>query len=245
MRTPPGGDEHHAAVVAIAEDGTETTLTLAQLRAQVGAAEAGLRRLGVVAGDRVVALVPNTIHALVGFLATAALGAVWSSCSPDFGAGSVARPVHVRSSPTVLIAVDGYRYGGKDFRHRRHGAASCATRCRSLAGAVHIPTLGTPTPGRNDRAGTSSSPSPPDRSSSRCPSPRRCGSCTPRAPPDCPNRSSTSVGGISSSTCKSLGLQWDIGAGDRFLWFTTTGWMMWNFLIGGLLVGATVVLYDG
>ena len=126
-RTAAAGDD--PAVIAVAEDGTEQLLTLAELRAQVGAAQAGLRRLGVGAGDRVVALVPNSVHALVGFLATAALGAVWSSCSPDFGAPSVIDRF-TQISPTVLIAVDGYRYGGREFAVADDRAARSGRRCR-------------------------------------------------------------------------------------------------------------------
>src|SRR5664279_4037279 len=132
------------AVIAAAEDGSEESLTLTELRALVGAAQAGLRRLGVGAGDRVVALVLNSVHALVGFLATAALGAVWSSCSPDFGAPSVIDRF-TQISPTVLIAVDGYRYGGREFP-----VADTVRKIRdalpSLAGAVHIPALGSDLP---------------------------------------------------------------------------------------------------
>ena len=126
------------------EDGTEEHITLADLRRRVGAAQDGLRRLGVGAGDRVAALVPNGIHALVGFLATAALAAVWSSCSPDFGPGSVIDRF-TQISPTVLLAVDGYRYGGKSF-----AITATVEQLRAalpgLAGAVHIPALGTTPP---------------------------------------------------------------------------------------------------
>ena len=137
-----GDDSGEAiAVIEVTEDGTEQLLTLPQLRARVGAAEAGLRRLGVGVGDRVVALVPNSADALVGFLATAALGAVWSSCSPDFGAHAVIDRF-TQIEPTVLIAVDGYRYGGREFAV---GDTVQAIRqaLPSLAGAVHIPALGT------------------------------------------------------------------------------------------------------
>ena len=116
LRTPPGATDDHSAVLALAENSADSALTIGQLRAHVGAAQAGLRRLGVGSGDRVVALVPTAIHALIGFLATAALGAVWSSCSPDFGASSVLDRF-TQVDPTVLIAVDGYRYGGK-IQHR-------------------------------------------------------------------------------------------------------------------------------
>src|SRR6478672_13677036 len=139
-----GGAVEDPAVIAVAEDGTEQLLTLSQLRTQVGAAQAGLRRLGIGAGDRVVALVPNSVQALVGFLATASLGAVWSSCSPDFGAPSVIDRF-TQISPTVLLAVDGYRYGGREFP-----VAETVQQIRealpSLAGAVHIPALGSAVP---------------------------------------------------------------------------------------------------
>lgn len=230
------------AIIAVAEDGSEQQLTRADLRRQVGAVQAGLRRLGVGQGDRVVALVPNTVHALVGFLATAALGAVWSSCSPDFGAPSVIDRF-TQISPTVLIAVDGYRYGGKAFP-----VAETVTKLRealpSLAGAVHVPALGTDVPagmiGWDELTAEAAEPT-----------------FTP-VPFDAPlwvlySSGTTglpkpivhSVGGILVEHLKSLRLHWDLGRGDRFLWFTTTGWMMWNFLIGGLLVDATVILYDG
>jgi len=236
------GPADDPAVIAVAEDGTEQLLSLRELTAAVGAAQAGLRRLGVGAGDRVVALVPNAVHALVGFLATAALGAVWSSCSPDFGAPSVIDRF-TQISPTVLIAVDGYRYGGREFP-----VAATVQKIRealpSLAGAVHIAALDTVAPdgmiGWDELTSVATEPE-----------------FTPvpfSAPLWVLYSSGTtgllkpivqSVGGILLEHLKSLRLHWDLGPGDRFLWFTTTGWMMWNFLIGGLLVGSTVILYDG
>ncbi len=230
------------AVIAVAEDGAERLVTLDELRQQVGAAQAGLRALGVGAGDRVVALVPNTIDALVAFLATAALGAVWSSCSPDFGAPSVIDRF-TQISPTVLIAVDGYSYGGKSF-----AVTGTVEKIRaalpSLAGAVHIPALGTPTPDgmlsweqlTAETAEPAFTPVPFSAPLWVLYSSGTTGMPKPIV---------QSVGGILVEHLKSLRLHWDLGPGDRFLWFTTTGWMMWNFLIGGLLVGATVVLYDG
>ncbi len=242
LRPQHSADHDQPAVIAIAEDGTEITLTWQQLRDQVGAAQAGLRRLGVTAGDRVVALVPNTRHALIGFLATAALGAVWSSCSPDFGAP----PVLDRFSqiePRVLIAVDGYRYGGKEF-----STAETVHQLRhelpSLTGAIHIPTLGTPTPdGMVSWTDLTASHAPPEFTPVPFDAPLWI--LYSSGTTGLPKPIVQSVGGILLEHLKSLRLQWDLGPGDRFLWFTTTGWMMWNFLIGGLLAGATVVLYDG
>ena len=238
----PGRPDDAVAVIAATESGAETRLTVAQLRARVGAAQRGLQRAGVGAGDRVVALVPNGIHALVGFLATAALGAVWSSCSPDFGPGSVIDRFR-QIEPKVLLAVDGYRYGGRDF-----DVTATVARLRDalpgLAAVVHIPVLGTPAP-----AGSVSW----EELTSEAGSPV----FTP-VPFDAPlwvlySSGTTglpkpivqSVGGILLEHLKAVGLQSDLGPGSVFFWFTTTGWMMWNFLVGGLLVGATVVVFDG
>jgi len=242
LRTPGGADENHLAVLSIREDGSQTELTLTELRSEVGAAQAGLRRLGVGPGDRVVALVPNTVHALIGFLATAALGAVWSSCSPDFGAGSILDRF-IQVEPTVLIAVDGYRYGGKSFR-TDETVRKLLDALPSLAGAVHIPELDTPTPtgmiGWNELTARRAAPE-----FTAVPFSAPLWILYSSGTTGLPKPIVHSVGGILLEHLKSLGLQWDIGPGDRFLWFTTTGWMMWNFLIGGLLVGSTVILYDG
>ena len=230
------------AVIEVAENGTEQLLSLPQLRAKVGAAQAGLRRLGVGVGDRVVALVPNSAEALVGFLATAALGAVWSSCSPDFGAHSVIDRF-TQISPTVLIAVDGYRYGGREF-----AVGDTVQKIRealpSLAAAVHVPALGSAAaPGMITWAELTADPAEPEFTPVPFSAPLWV--LYSSGTTGLPKPIVQSVGGILLEHLKSLRLHWDLGPGDRFLWFTTTGWMMWNFLIGGLLVGATVVLYDG
>ncbi len=236
------GSSGDPAVIAVEEDGTERLVMPAELRAMVGAAQAGLRKLGVGAGDRVVALVPNTVHALVAFLATASLGAVWSSCSPDFGAPSVIDRF-TQISPTVLIAVDGYRYGGKEFP-----VAETVGKIRaalpSLAGAVHIPALGTEPPDGmlawDELTAEAAEPE-----FTPVPFSAPLWVLYSSGTTGLPKPIVQSVGGILIEHLKSLRLHWDLGPGDRFLWFTTTGWMMWNFLIGGLLVGATIVIYDG
>ncbi len=234
-----GGDP---AVIAIEEDGTERLVGPDELRAMVGAAQAGLSRLGVGAGDRVVALVPNSVQALVAFLAAASLGAVWSSCSPDFGAPSVIDRF-TQISPTVLIAVDGYRYGGKAFP-----VAETVGKIRAalptLAGAVHIPALGTPPPdGMLSWDELTAESAEPDFTPVPFSAPLWV--LYSSGTTGLPKPIVQSVGGILVEHLKSLRLHWDLGPGERFLWFTTTGWMMWNFLIGGLLVDATIVLYDG
>src|SRR3954447_16128544 len=118
----PGREDTDTAIVFAREDGLEREVTHAELRDLVGRARAGLVQIGVGRGDRVVALAPNRVATLVLFLAAASLGAVWSSCSPDFGA----RAVHDRFAqiePQVLLAVDGYCYGGKRYDIRKNVAA--------------------------------------------------------------------------------------------------------------------------
>ena len=110
----PGREDDDVAAVAVVEDGTEKVVTHAELRDLVARARAGLTAAGVGRGDRVVAMVPNSVETLVAFLATASLGAVWSSCSPDFGARAVLDRF-AQIEPTVLVAVDGYRYNGRGF----------------------------------------------------------------------------------------------------------------------------------
>jgi acetoacetyl-CoA synthetase len=237
-----GRGDDDVAVIETDESGFERQVTLAELRGLVGAAEAGLRRMGVGAGDRVVALAPNRLEALVAFLATAALGAVWSSCSPDFGAASVIDRF-TQISPTVLIAVDGYSYGGKDFDVTQT-VRDIRAALPDLAGVVHIPTLGTPTPaGAIGWNALLDEPAEPDYVPVEFSAPLWVlySSGTTGLPKPIVH----SVGGILLEHLKTLGLHHDLGPGDKFFWFTTTGWMMWNLLIGGLLVGSTVVMYDG
>ncbi|MGI8416822.1 MAG: acetoacetate--CoA ligase [Nakamurella sp.] len=244
-----GRSDTDLAVIAVDESwaatGAEQLLTLAQLRARVAQAQSGLRRCGVKPGDRVVALVPNGIHALVAFLATAASGAIWSSCSPDFGPGSVIDRF-TQISPTVLIAVDGYHYGGKQF-DTAETIAKARESLPGLTATVVIPVLGTPLPpgaiGWDDFArSTGEEPEidylPVDFSA---PLWVLYSSGTTGLPKPIVQ----SVGGILLEQLKSLRLHSDLGPGDKLFWFTTTGWMMWNYLVGGLLVGATIVLYDG
>ena len=146
-------------------------------------------------------------------------------------------------SPTVLLAVDGYRYGGREF-----AVAETVQKIREalpgLAGAVHIPALGTDVPdgmiGWDELTSEAAEPE-----FTPVPFSAPLWVLYSSGTTGLPKPIVQSVGGILLEHLKSLRLHWDLGPGDRFLWFTTTGWMMWNFLIGGLLVGATVVLFDG
>ena len=239
----PGRGDDDVAVVAVVEDAQERVVTHAQLRDLVARARAGLAASGVGRGDRVVALAPNSVETLVAFLATASLGAVWSSCSPDFGRRAVLDRF-AQIEPTVLVAVDGYRYNGKAF-DVRETVAGLREALPTLKATVLVPHLDPAatldgTVAWAELTATAAplefTPVPFDHplwvlySSGTTGLPKGIVQCH---------------GGIVVEHLKSLALQYDLGPGEKFLWFTTTGWMMWNFLVGGLLVGATVVLYDG
>ncbi len=123
------------AVRYSAETGREGTLSYGELAAEVARVRAGLQSLGVGRGDRVAAYLPNSPEALIAMLATGSLGAIWTSCSPDFGAHSVIDRF-AQISPKVLLAVDGYAYGGKRF-DRRPEVAAIAAELRGLRGRDH------------------------------------------------------------------------------------------------------------
>jgi acetoacetyl-CoA synthetase len=219
-----------------------------ELREQVAAVAAGLRELGVGRGDRVVAYMPNIPEAIVAFLATASIGAVWSSCSPDFGPASVVDRF-AQIEPKVLFAVDGYRYGGKDF-DRREVLARLQEAMPTLGQTVVLPYLDADP----DLA--------PLRDATRWEDLLRDGAGAElrfeRVPFDHPlwvlySSGTTGLpkaivqgqGGILLEHLKKLNLHVDAHPGDRLFWFTTTGWMMWNFIVSGLLTEAAIVLYDG
>ncbi len=161
-----------------------TEVSWATLRAQVAAVASALRGMGVQPGDRVVAYLPNIPQAVVAFLACASLGAVWSSCSPDFGSPSVIDRFK-QIQPKVLFAVDGYRYGGKDF-DRREVAREIVAALPTLEHVVLVPYLYEATtdhrpPGRPSTPGMRRWRRRASCASSNCPSSIRCGCCTRRA----------------------------------------------------------------
>jgi acetoacetyl-CoA synthetase len=219
-----------------------------ELRRQVAAVAAGLRALGVGRGDRVVAYVPNIPEAIVAFLATASLGAVWSSCSPDFGPASVVDRF-AQIEPKVLFAVDGYRYGGKDF-DRRDVVARLREAMPSVEQTVIVPYLEhdpdlSPLPGamRWEELAKAGEGAPLDFD--RVPFDHPLWVLYSSGTTGLPKAIVQGQGGILLEHLKKLHLHVDAHPGDRLFWFTTTGWMMWNFLVSGLLTEAAIVLYDG
>jgi acetoacetyl-CoA synthetase len=237
------GADDDLAVVFEREDGAAEQLTYGELRTQVAEVRAALADLGVSQGDRVVALAPNAPRTLVAFLAAASLGATWSSCSPDFGVRAVADRF-TQIEPVVLFAVDGYKYNGRAF-DVRPTIAKLQAEIPTLRATVLIDYLSPEAvapdtiPWRQFvRPGA-------DLAFDPVPFDHPLWILYSSGTTGLPKGIVQGHGGIVIEHLKQLALHADFGPGDRFFWFTTTGWMMWNYLVSGLLVGATVVMYDG
>ncbi len=216
--------------------------TWAELRSQVASVADRLRALGVRPGDRVSGYLPNIPQAVVALLATAAVGAVWTSCAPDFGARSVLDRFQ-QVEPVVLFTVDGYRYGGKEH-DRADTVAELRRELPTLRAVVHIPLLGTDAPdGALHWDEVTAQPAEP--AYEQVPFDHPLWVLYSSGTTGLPKAIVQSQGGILVEHLKQTGLHLDLGAGDRFFWYTSTGWMMWNFLVSGLLAGSAIVLYDG
>jgi acetoacetyl-CoA synthetase len=243
-----GKDDAETAILHASELRELDQLGWGELRAQVAAVAAGLRGLGVERGDRVVAYMPNIPEATIAFLASASIGAVWSSCSPDFGPASVVDRF-AQIEPKVLFAIDGYRYGGKDF-DRRETLARLQAEMPSLKRTVVLPYLD-PEPDlsplrdalRWDELLTGGEGA--ELSFDRVPFDHPLWVLYSSGTTGLPKAIVQSQGGILLEHLKKLHLHIDAHPGDRLFWFTTTGWMMWNFIVSGLLTRAAIVLYDG
>ena len=247
LRHARGERAEQEAVVAMAECRDTRRVTFAELYDDVGAFEGVLREHGVQVGERVAGLVANGYEALVAMLGAASLGAVWSSASPDFGVeATVDRFGQIE--PALLVAVNGYGYGGKTFP-RLEQISQLAERLPSVRHVIvvdQLPGTGLP-PGerfsawdaalaRHRGSAPSFTPLPADHPLYILYSSGTTGK------PKCIVHG---AGGILLNHAKELMLHGDLGPGDRLLYFTTCGWMMWNWQASGLLAGATLVTYDG
>jgi acetoacetyl-CoA synthetase len=233
-----------APALTFAGEGTALrTMSFAELHDEVARTAAALRSLGVNRGDRVVGMLPNIPHAVIAFLATASLGAIWSCCPPDFGSQSIIDRFS-QLNPKVFITVDGYTYGGRSF-DRRAVVSEIRREIRSIDHTIVVPQLDlawnvdkmtlwddlgqeradlTPVPVAFDdplwilfSSGTTG----------------------------LPKAIVHSHGGMLLEQLKGYGLHADVGLSDKVFWFGSTGWAVWNLLVSALVTGAGIVLYDG
>jgi acetoacetyl-CoA synthetase len=240
----PGCDDDTVVVLGRSQSRPAVDLTAAALRDQVARARAGLVRLGVGPGERVAAYLPNVPEAVVLMLATASLGAVFSSCAPEFGLRSVTDRWR-QIEPAVLVAVDGYRYGDKPI-DRSAEVAAIRDALPSLRHTVVLPYLDAtaPTP-KGALSWQQLLSEPAEMTYEPVAFDHPLYVLYSSGTTGLPKPIVHGHGGILLEHVKALALHMDLGPGDRFFWFTTTGWMMWNYLVSGLAVGSAVVLFDG
>ncbi|MCE7062663.1 acetoacetate--CoA ligase [Dyadobacter sp. CY343] len=232
------------AIIFQSEQGGPEEISWERLEEEVAAVATWLKQIGVKPGDRVAAVLPNIPQSVIAFLAANSVGAVWSSCSPDFGKTALIERF-LQIEPKVLFIADGYHYNGKTHDLTSF-AQELAMSLRSVKDVVLINNIGSDS--RPDRYtswedilhlqnfGIDFEPVPFDH-----PIWILYSSGTTAAP----KAITHSVGGCLIEHMKALVLHQNVKPGDRYFWYSTTGWMMWNYALGSLLCGATLVLYDG
>lgn len=240
------GTDQQPAIVFRNEAGEDYDLSWAELQRQVGALAATLRVQGVGRGDRVVAFMPNIPETVIAFLAVASIGAIWSVCSPDMGGVAVLDRFR-QISPKAMIAVDGYRYGGK-AHDRRALVSELLAELPSVEHVILLPALD-PAAGTATFANATTWA---DATASNAPlQPAQVPFDHPlwvvysSGTTGLPKPIVHTQGGVVIEHVKAISFHLDLGPGERYHWYSTTGWMMWNLQVGGLLAGCTICLFDG
>ena len=235
----------HPALIFRSERHDLVEVSWHELHQKVAAVAHALRNMGVQRGDRVVAYMPNIPETTITFLACASLGAIWSSCSPDFGPQSVIDRFQ-QIEPKVLFAVDGYQYNGRLF-DRLPIIADLQQALPTVQKTVLVPYISdSPTLANSSTIPWSSLlEQQADLTFEQVPFDPPLWVLYSSGTTGLPKAIVQGQGGILLEHLKQLALDSNLKPGDRFFWFSTTGWMMWNLLTGGLLVGATLLLYDG
>jgi acetoacetyl-CoA synthetase len=234
------------AILYAAEDRPLAALSWQDLMSQAAGLAATLREAGIRAGDRVVSALPNIPEAVVAFIATASIGAIWSNASPEFGnAGLLDRFAQIE--PSFLFCCDGYRYGGRTF-DRTGVVRELQSALPSLRGTVLVPVLGGGTlpPGKTLRWDDAvRNPAADPLLFEQVPFEHPLWIVYTSGTSGPPKAIVHGHGGVLLERLKATSLHLDVRPGDVFFWYTTTGWVMWNLLVSALLSGATIVLYDG
>src|SRR4051794_261757 len=230
-----GKPDDRLAIQHASESRELASWTWGDLRRETARVRAGLVALGVGEGDRVAAYMPNIAETVAAFFATASLGAIWSSAAPEFGARSVIDRF-AQIEPKVLLAIDGYRYGGKDF--------DCTEKVAGIAAELGDAQLvrfgyldGTGWPDGFEEGG--------ELEFADVPFDHPLWVLYSSGTTGLPKAIVHGHGGILLEHLKKMHLHLDAQEHDRVFWFSTTGWMMWNFIVGVLLTDASIVLYDG
>jgi acetoacetyl-CoA synthetase len=244
MLRMPGRADDDVVVIARSQSRDEVRMTAVELRDLVGRVRMGLLAAGVETGDRVAAYCPNVPETLAVMLGAASLGAIFSSCAPEFGTQSVTDRLS-QIDPKVLVAVDGYRYGDKPVS-RRDEVEEIRAALPSVETLVWVPYLDPEAPppeGATRWDDFVAQPGPLEYTRVRFDHPLYV--LFSSGTTGLPKPILHGHGGITVEHLKALALHNDLGPDDTFFWFSTTGWMMWNYLVSGLGVGSTIVLFDG
>ena len=238
-----GDDGEKPAVIGKSEARPTVHLSWNALREQVASVANALRAMGVQPGDRVVSYLPNIPETVIAFYACASIGATWSSCSPDMGTPSVLDRFG-QIAPKVLLAVDGYRYGGKDF-DRMEVVKGLVTALPSLEHVVLLPYLREDARLEGARVWQELLEYGTEMRFEQLPFDHPLWIVYSSGTTGMPKPIVHGQGGILVESLKGHGLHTGLGEQDRFMWFSTTGWIMWNSQVTGLLLGAAIALYDG